>query len=163
MAAIVTTVAPAVSSTPAPRASKMNPAEARRAATLDIIPREHRHRFLRVLTSILLELIGRAPNPWDLQHMDLGDEFQRIWEEVFPGVVPPHSFLPSSPLYRLVSRLLCTMMCSTLIYTHSICKRYMNGGRRSEATPSRLYGSCGMTRTSQLFRNEHAWLTLPSE
>lgn len=107
----MTTISPAVPGTPDPRASKTNPAEARRAPTLGIIPREHRHRFLRVLTPILLELIGRAPNPWDLQHMDLGNEFRRIWEEVFPGVVPPHSFLPSSPLYRLVSRARFVLWC----------------------------------------------------
>ena len=58
---------------------------------------------MRVLTPILLEFIGRTPNPWDLQHIDLGALFERIWGEVFPDTEPPYQFQTSSPLYRLVS------------------------------------------------------------
>ena len=77
-------------------------AESRRAPTLAIVPPRLRVRFLRVLTPIILEYIGRTPNPWDLQHIDLGTFFERIWHEVFPDIDPPYSFQSSSPLYRLV-------------------------------------------------------------
>lgn len=77
-------------------------AESRRAPTLAIVPPRLRVRFLRVLTPIILEHIGRTPNPWDLQHIDLCALFERIWHEVFPDIEPPYSFQSSSPLYRLV-------------------------------------------------------------
>ena len=82
-----------------PPQAEVQVTETRRAPTLAIVPPRLRVRFLRVLTPIILEYIGRTPNPWDLQHVDLCALFERIWHEVFPDTEPPYSFQSSSPLY----------------------------------------------------------------
>ncbi|EPT01321.1 hypothetical protein FOMPIDRAFT_83325 [Fomitopsis schrenkii] len=72
-----------------------------RRATLDVLPAQLRNAFLRVYTPQLLEVVGRLPNPWDLQDVDLSVVFQQIWDDVFPDNAVPQSFVPGSGPYRL--------------------------------------------------------------
>ncbi|EPS95915.1 hypothetical protein FOMPIDRAFT_1019134 [Fomitopsis schrenkii] len=52
-------------------------------------------------TAQLLEVVGRLPNPWDLQNVNLSAVFQQIWDDVFPDNTVPQPFVPGSGPYRL--------------------------------------------------------------